>query len=143
MIYCCRTWLWVTTSFKPLPRMIRERPPQTALRITVEVDVTPPAAPTGLFATADYGWVSLDWADNSEHDLAGYNIYRSTVPGSYGAALTNVTESGYYDLGLVGGTHILLQGHRHGYQRFRVGRQQRGVGHSENGAAGHDPVRLQ
>jgi fibronectin type 3 domain-containing protein len=70
----------------------------------VAVDVTPPATPAGLFAMADYGWVSLDWADNSEHDLAGYNIYRSTIPGSYGAPLTQVSDSTHYDLGLTGGT---------------------------------------
>ncbi len=41
------------------------------------LDTTAPAAPTGLVATAGDARVSLDWADNTEIDLAGYNIYRS------------------------------------------------------------------
>jgi hypothetical protein len=45
------------------------------------VDV-PPAAPTGLAATAGDSQVSLDWNDNAEPDRAGYNIYRSTTQGS-------------------------------------------------------------
>ncbi len=44
-------------------------------------DITPPAAPTGLVATAGNETVSLDWNDNSEPDLAGYNVYRSTTSG--------------------------------------------------------------
>lgn len=45
------------------------------------VDVTPPAAPTGLAATADSAVVNLDWNNNSEADLAGYNVYRGTGAG--------------------------------------------------------------
>ncbi len=41
----------------------------------------PPAAPTGLVATAGNETVSLDWNDNTEPDLAGYNVYRSTTSG--------------------------------------------------------------
>ncbi|MFQ6028317.1 MAG: fibronectin type III domain-containing protein, partial [Dehalococcoidia bacterium] len=50
-----------------------------------EVSATPvdpvPAAPTGLNAVADDNQVSLDWADNAEGDLAGYNVYRSDSTG--------------------------------------------------------------
>jgi hypothetical protein len=35
-----------------------------------------------LTATANYETVSLQWNDNSEGDLAGYNIYRSTTSGT-------------------------------------------------------------
>jgi M6 family metalloprotease-like protein len=42
----------------------------------------PPAAPTGLAATAGSQAVSLNWDDNTEPDLAGYNVYRSTTSGS-------------------------------------------------------------
>jgi len=42
----------------------------------------PPAAPTGLVATAGNETVGLDWNDNIEPDVAGYNVYRSTISGS-------------------------------------------------------------
>jgi fibronectin type 3 domain-containing protein len=45
-------------------------------------DATPPAPPSALSATAGDGTVSLDWLDNSEDDLDGYNLYRSTTSGS-------------------------------------------------------------
>ena len=44
-------------------------------------DTTAPAAPTGLVATAGDGSVSLDWASNTETDLASYNVKRATVTG--------------------------------------------------------------
>ena len=40
-------------------------------------DLVVPAAPADLVATAGESEVSLDWNDNSEGDLAGYNVYRS------------------------------------------------------------------
>ncbi|MBN1766120.1 MAG: endo-1,4-beta-xylanase, partial [Sedimentisphaerales bacterium] len=42
----------------------------------------PPAPPTGLAATAGDNTVALDWNDNGEPDLEGYNVYRSTTSGS-------------------------------------------------------------
>jgi fibronectin type 3 domain-containing protein len=42
-------------------------------------DLTPPAAPSGLTATAGDGTVSLAW--DSGADVAGYTIYRSRVSG--------------------------------------------------------------
>jgi len=42
----------------------------------------PPATPVGLAAIAGDGSVSLTWNANSESDLAGYHVYRSTIPGS-------------------------------------------------------------
>ena len=41
-------------------------------------DVTAPAAPSGLTATAGEASISLDWNDNGEADLDGYNVYRGT-----------------------------------------------------------------
>lgn len=64
----------------------------------------PPSAPTGLAATPGNSQVSLDWDDNTEQDLDGYNVYRSQTPGSYGAPLAFVTESTYVDSTVVNGT---------------------------------------
>lgn len=58
-----------------------------------------PAAPTGLTAVAGDGTVSLDWNNNNESDLAGYNVYRSTTSGSGYAKLNGslVVTSAYED----------------------------------------------
>jgi hypothetical protein len=42
----------------------------------------PPAAPDNLTAEAGNETVTLDWDDNEETDLAGYNVYRSESSGS-------------------------------------------------------------
>src|SRR5207247_2484774 len=42
-------------------------------------DVTAPAAPSGITTTPTVAGIALNWADNSEPDLAGYNIYRSNA----------------------------------------------------------------
>ncbi len=44
-------------------------------------DTDPPAAPAGLTAAGGDQLVSLDWVDNGEGDLEGYNVYRSLNPG--------------------------------------------------------------
>jgi hypothetical protein len=66
----------------------------------------PPAAPTGLVATAGNNTVSLDWNNNGESDLAGYNVYRSTTQGT-GYARQNsslLTSSDYNDPNVANGT---------------------------------------
>ena len=68
-------------------------------------DTTPPAAPTGLAATAGSGIITLDWNQNAEADLAGYSVYRTTTSGSYGSALTNgLTVTNFVDTSVVNGT---------------------------------------
>ncbi|HEY93890.1 MAG TPA: fibronectin type III domain-containing protein [Dehalococcoidia bacterium] len=42
---------------------------------------TPPTPPSGLAATPGDNQVSLNWNDNSEPDLDGYNVYRATGTG--------------------------------------------------------------
>ncbi|HVR75949.1 MAG TPA: hypothetical protein VMT52_16580, partial [Planctomycetota bacterium] len=62
-------------------------------------DPTPPAIPTGLTAAAGNAQVALDWADNTEPDLAGYNVYRSTTAGSGHVKLNGppILSSSYTD----------------------------------------------
>jgi fibronectin type 3 domain-containing protein len=69
-------------------------------------DTTPPAAPANLTATAGDAQVSLDWADNTETDLAGYNVYRSGTAGEpYNRVnAAPVGASDYTDSGLAEGT---------------------------------------
>lgn len=50
------------------------------VRITESIPV--PEAPVGLSGNLKNGKVLLYWKGNSELDLAGYNVYRSTTPGS-------------------------------------------------------------
>jgi hypothetical protein len=70
------------------------------------VDEDPPAAPTGLSATAvSSSQINLNWADNGESDLDHYNVYRSmTSGGPYALIDDNVTSSDYSDTGLAAST---------------------------------------
>jgi hypothetical protein len=70
------------------------------------IDLTAPAAPTGLWALAANAEVSLDWNENGEADLAGYNVYRTTVSGgSYVRQNSSlITASNYIDHAAENGT---------------------------------------
>lgn len=70
------------------------------LEIYAVNDAIPPAAPTNLTSCydTDTGAVLLDWADNMESDLAGYNVYRSPISGSrYVQIATDVLASEFQD----------------------------------------------
>jgi fibronectin type 3 domain-containing protein len=68
-------------------------------------DTTPPAAPSGLGATAGNGSVDLDWSDNSEPDFASYTVYRSTTSGSgYSAIASGLSSSAHIDNTAINGT---------------------------------------
>ncbi|MHC4618340.1 MAG: CBM96 family carbohydrate-binding protein [Planctomycetota bacterium] len=72
---------------------------------TPQADITAPSAPTGLGATAGDTQVTLDWNNNSESDLAGYNVYRDTSTGGpYTLIATDVQASAYTDTGLTNDT---------------------------------------
>lgn len=65
---------------------------------TVATDGTPPAAPTGLVATAGNGSVQLNWNDNVETDFDSYTVYRSTTSGSgFTAIASSVSSSSHVD----------------------------------------------
>jgi len=73
--------------------------------VLIITDSIPPAAPTGLVATPGDTEVSLDWSDNSESDLDGYNVYRSTDSGGSPTPYSKVNaslvaSSDYTDTGL-------------------------------------------
>ena len=57
-----------------------------------------PAPPSGLTAAVDDGTVSLAWNDDTAPTVAGYNVYRSTSPGIYGAPIaTALPTSSFVD----------------------------------------------
>jgi cellulose 1,4-beta-cellobiosidase len=60
-------------------------------------DNTPPAAPTGLAATAGNATVALDWTDSTEADLAGYRVFRSNVSGSGFSLVASPSASTFTD----------------------------------------------
>jgi fibronectin type 3 domain-containing protein len=68
-------------------------------------NATPPAAPTGLSATPGNALISLNWNDNNESDLAGYNVYRSTTSGGPYTMLNEwlLSNSDYIDSTTLGG----------------------------------------
>ena len=69
------------------------------------LDETPPAAPSGLEATVKNGSVTLQWDDNSDLDLSGYTVYRSTTSGGlYVAIASELTVSAFVDNTVVNGT---------------------------------------
>ncbi len=63
-----------------------------------------PAAPTGLAIVASDGQLSLDWADNAEPEVTGYNVYRSATSGGPYTQIATVIASDYVDAPLANGT---------------------------------------
>jgi fibronectin type 3 domain-containing protein len=79
--------------------------PLTAEINVVPRDSIPPAAPTGLTATAGNAQVVLDWNNHSETDFYEYWVYRSTTSGGpYTKIRDNLITSAYTDTNVVNGT---------------------------------------
>ncbi len=63
-----------------------------------------PAPPVGLAATTGSIQVNLDWDDNSEPELTGYKVYRSTKTGGPYSFIDTATDSQYIDINVDGAT---------------------------------------
>ncbi|OVE76320.1 hypothetical protein BVX97_01425 [bacterium E08(2017)] len=94
-----------TNELKAIARDNDNQDTTNTITITILPDTTPPQAPLGISAFAGDGFVSLDWNDNSEGDLASYSVFRSTTSGSYGAELTYTGpgSSSYLDTDVTNG----------------------------------------
>jgi cellulose 1,4-beta-cellobiosidase len=64
--------------------------------------VSAPAAPTGLTASAGNAQVTLNWAATA--GATSYNVYRSTSSGAETLLQTGVTGTTYTNTGLTNGT---------------------------------------
>jgi len=79
--------------------------PPTAVR-----DVTPPAAPRAVYSVTGDGQVTVYWLQNTEGDVAGYNVYMSTCSGGPGCP---------YDLAATtAGVSAVVPGLTNGATRF-------------------------
>ncbi|MCL7488877.1 MAG: Ig-like domain-containing protein [Desulfobulbaceae bacterium] len=63
---------WLRAMATDLGGLTEEMPEKIEIDFT---DLTPPAAPTGMAARVNGGFVTLSWQQNQEEDLAGYNVY--------------------------------------------------------------------
>jgi beta-galactosidase len=74
---------------------------QVSISGLTSTNINPPAAPTGLGATAGTGQVALTWTASS--GATSYNVKRSTSSGGE-TTITNVTGVNYTDTNVVNGT---------------------------------------
>lgn len=67
---------------------------------TRTLDNAPPAMPSNPTSVGSTGSISLNWLNNLEADLAGYNVYRSATPDGTFVKLNSglLTSSDYVDL---------------------------------------------
>jgi len=70
----------------------------------IEIDVTPPSAPTSLAASSRCDAVDLTWSSPPEDDIDYYVLYRSTDEDLLGEAVApNVPGTGYSDITVLNG----------------------------------------
>jgi len=74
-------------------------------------DTTKPAMPKSLVATGSTSGITLDWADNTDVDLAGYNVFRGPSASGPWTKLTPslITTSGFFDSGAQAGATSFYQ----------------------------------
>ena len=66
--------------------------------VGAEVEFAAPQSPVDVEATAQEGFVRLEWTANSEADLAGYTIFRAeSSGGTYNTIAQNVTSTSFID----------------------------------------------
>jgi hypothetical protein len=73
-------------------------------------DLTPPAAPRGLYSVTGDQAAYLSWLENTEPDVAGYRIYMAPCAGGSGCP--------YERIGSTGGTTFTASGLANGVTRF-------------------------
>ena len=66
-----------------------------------------PLPPSGFNAKPDWAKVDLEWFENKEFDLLGYNLYRSDVEGNLGIKLNQqiYLDTTYTDMNAENGTY--------------------------------------
>lgn len=77
-------------------------PSTTIVNVTVQLDATPPSAPSGLAATPSGQSIQLSWNPSSDPEtgIAGYRIYRALGAGPF-LLLTNIGNiTNFLDAGL-------------------------------------------
>ena len=79
-----------------------EGPNSSQASATPVAPATPPAAPTGLIATAGNAQISLTW--NVSTGATSYNVKRSTTSGGPYTVVKSPTATNYTDPGLTNGT---------------------------------------
>lgn len=77
---------------------------------TAPRDVTPPAAPRGVFSVTGDGQVTLQWLANTEADVAGYRVYW--------APCASGTSCPYDRIGTTAATQFVVTGLTNGVTRF-------------------------
>ncbi|MEO5987723.1 MAG: fibronectin type III domain-containing protein [Candidatus Eisenbacteria bacterium] len=78
--------------------------------VTAPRDITPPAAPRGLYSVTGDGAVTLRWLANTEGDLSGYRIYMSPCE--------NGTDCPYDRQGATTSTSFVVGGLGNGITRY-------------------------
>ncbi|MBT4610261.1 MAG: T9SS type A sorting domain-containing protein [Gemmatimonadetes bacterium] len=74
---------------------------QASFTTSASADVEAPQTPTALTGSGGNGQVLLAWNDNSELDLAGYNVYRRLQSeDEFSLTASRLAEAAYTDLGV-------------------------------------------